>query len=207
MSSHLQDYDPKKDEPAVAGSLRDAISSARGPRTIVFDVGGGIKLHGTLTINRSKLTIAGQTAPGGITLWGYPLQVDGASDVIIRFIRVRTGDFNARAPNGNDTLHGRGAMDLDAANANGIGVIHSSRIILDHVSTAWGMDETLSVTHSRDVTVQHSIIAEGLDRSFHPKGPHGYGSLIRGEITSADQDSRHWWVHAVRKSVGTESGA
>jgi hypothetical protein len=50
------------------------------------------------------------------------------------------------------------------------------------------MDETLSVTHSRDVTVQHSIIAEGLDRSFHPKGPHGYGSLIRGEITPADQD-------------------
>jgi len=184
----LKDYDPKKDEPVVAGSLRYAISSAHGPRTIVFDIGGGIRLHGTLTISRRKLTIAGQTAPGGITLWGYPLQVDGASDVIIRYIRVRTGDFNARAPKGNDSLHGKGGMDLDAPDANGIGVIHSSRIILDHVSTAWGMDETLSVTHSRDVTVQHSIIAEGLDRSFHPKGPHGYGSLIRGEITPADQD-------------------
>ena len=144
---NLKDYDPKKDEPVVAGSLRYAISSAHGPRTIVFDVGGGIKLHGTLTVDRSKLTIAGQTAPGGITLWGYPLQVDGASDVIIRFIRVRTGDFNARAPKGNDSLHGKGAMDLEAPDANGIGVIHSSRIILDHVSTAWGMDETLSVTH------------------------------------------------------------
>lgn len=184
----LKDYDPQKCESAIAGSLRYAISSAHGPRTIVFDIGGGIKLHGTLTISQRKLTIAGQTAPGGISLWGYPLQVDGASDIIIRFIRVRTGDFNARAPKGNDSLHGKGAMDLDAPSANGIGVIHSSRIILDHVSTAWGMDETLSVTHSRDVTVQHSIIAEGLDRSFHPKGPHGYGSLIRGEITPADQD-------------------
>jgi hypothetical protein len=184
----LKDYDPKKCESALAGSLRYAITSAHGPRTIVFDIGGAIKLHGTLTISRSKLTIAGQTAPGGITLWGYPLQVDGASDVVIRFIRVRTGDFNARAPKGNDSLHGKGAMDLDAPDANGIGVIHSSRIILDHISTAWGMDETLSVTHSRDVTVQHSIVAEGLDRSFHPKGPHGYGSLIRGEITPADQN-------------------
>jgi hypothetical protein len=50
------------------------------------------------------------------------------------------------------------------------------------------MDETLSVTHARDVTVQHSIVAQCLDRSFHPKGPHGYGSLIRGEITPADQE-------------------
>src|SRR4051812_26212499 len=133
----LKDYDPKKCDSVVAGSLRYGISSAYGPRTIVFDVGGGIKLRGTLTIGRGKLTIAGQTAPGGITLWGYPLQVDGPSDVIIRFIRVRTGDFNARALKGNQSLRGKGAMDLDAPDANGIGVIHSSRIILDHVSTAW----------------------------------------------------------------------
>ena len=97
----LKDYDPKKEEPVVAGSLRYAISSAHGPRTIVFDIGGGIRLHGTLTVSRSKLTIAGQTAPGAITLVGlstpsrwcfrchHPLS-----------IRVRTGDFNASAAKG-----------------------------------------------------------------------------------------------------------
>ena len=173
----------------------------------MFDVGGGIKLHGTLTIGRSKLTIAGQTAPGGITLWGYPLQVDGASDVIIRFIRVRTGDFNARAPKGNDSLHGKGAMDLNASSANGIGVIRSSRIILDHVSTAWGMDETLSVTHSRDVTVQHSIIAE----VFGPIVPSQRSARLwiadsRRNYARRSRQGRRW-VHAVRKSVGTESSA
>ena len=52
----LEDYNPKKDEPVIAGSLRDAIKSAQGPRTIIFDVGGGIKLHGILTVDRSKLT-------------------------------------------------------------------------------------------------------------------------------------------------------
>jgi hypothetical protein len=32
-------------------------------------------------------------------------------------------------------------------------------VILDHISAAWGIDETLSVTKARDVTVQHCLIA------------------------------------------------
>ena len=43
------------------------------------------------------------------------------------------------------------------------------------------------MTRARDVTIQNSIIAEGLNNSFHPKGAHGYGSLIRGELTAEDQ--------------------
>jgi hypothetical protein len=35
--------------------------------------------------------------------------------------------------------------------------------------------------------VQHSIIAESLNDSSHPKGEHGYGSLVRGEVTADDQ--------------------
>jgi hypothetical protein len=42
------------------------------------------------------------------------------------------------------------------------------------------MDETLSVTRSRDVTVQHSIVAESLHDSYHRDGPHGHGALLRG---------------------------
>ena len=41
------------------------------------------------------------------------------------------------------------------------------------------MDETLSVSaNSTNVTVQHSIIAESLDESYHDKGAHGYGSIL-----------------------------
>jgi hypothetical protein len=191
--TNLSDYNPDKDEPKIEGSLRHAIRSATGPRTIVFDVGGAIKLHGRLEIRKSNLTIAGQTAPGGITIWGYPLEIGKASDIVIRYLRVRTGDFNARpakaSTSADKATAGHGAMDLDASTANGFDIGRSDRIIVDHVSTAWGMDETLSVTLSRNVTVQNTIIAQSLNNSFHPKGPHGYGTLIRGELTPADQEA------------------
>lgn len=187
----LADYANHKGEPKILGSLRYGIASAKGPRTIVFDIGGAIQLREPLEIHKSQLTIAGQTAPGGITLWGYPLNISQASDVIIRYVRVRTGDFNASPPKGTQSTAqkstGNGAHDLTASTANAVDVGRSDRIILDHVSAAWGMDETLSVTRSRNVTVQYTIIAESLNHSFHAKGAHGYGTLIRGELTPEDQ--------------------
>ena len=47
-----------------AGSLRDGIESATGPRTIVFAVSGLISLNDRLYVLNSNITIAGQTAPG-----------------------------------------------------------------------------------------------------------------------------------------------
>jgi hypothetical protein len=187
--STLEDYSTDKGVSEIKGSLRHAIRSAKGPRTIVFDVGGAIELLDRLELHNDDLTIAGQTAPGGITVWGYPIEIMKASNVIVRHLRTRTGDFNAKAPPGaaSTASGGNGAKDLDAGTANGFDIGRSNRIIVDHVSAAWGMDETLSVTLSRDVTIQNCIIAESLNNSFHPKGPHGYGTLIRGELTPNDQ--------------------
>jgi hypothetical protein len=191
--TNLSDYVEEKGEAAIEGSLRKGVRSAEGPRTIVFDVGGAIRLHAPLEIRKDKLTIAGQTAPGGITAWAYPINISYASDVVVRYVRVRTGDFNARAPKDakdpDAPKVGKGNKDLDAASANGFDVIHVERVILDHVSAAWGMDETLSVTHSRDVTIQNSLIGQSLNHSFHPKGAHGYGSLVRGDLTPEDQEA------------------
>ncbi len=146
------------------GSLRSAVET-EGPRTIVFDIGGTITLASPLRIREPRITIAGQTAPGGgVTLRGQPLLIS-ADDVVVRYIRSRLGDEQG--------------VETDA-----ITIDRGQRIILDHVSASWSVDETLSIG-SRDrvidaVTVQWSIIAESLNLSAHSKGDHGYGSLVRG---------------------------
>ncbi len=153
---------------AGPGSLRAAVE-ATGPRTIVFDIGGVIRLESPLRIRSGRITVAGQSAPGGgITLRDQPLIV-AADDVVIRHLRSRLGDESG--------------VEADA-----VSVERGRRIILDHVSASWSVDETLSVGSRYDppergiydVTVQWSIIAESLNASGHSKGDHGYGSLVRG---------------------------
>ncbi len=165
------------------GSLRAAVE-ANGPRTIVFDIGGTIRLAAPLTVRRGRITIAGQTAPGGgITLRDHPLVV-AADDVVIRYVRSRLGDESG--------------VEADA-----ISITRGSRIILDHVSASWSVDETLSVGSRYDppergiydVTVQWSLIAESLNASGHAKGDHGYGSLIRGGHGSRMTFHHNLWAN------------
>ncbi|MCF8503291.1 MAG: pectate lyase [Caulobacter sp.] len=150
------------------GSLRAAVEVG-GPRTVIFDVGGTIVLESPLKVGQAKITLAGQTAPGdGITLRGQPLII-AADDVVVRYLRIRLGDETRVQDDALSITRGR-------------------RIIIDHVSTSWSVDETLSAGSRYsppedgiyDLTVQWSLIAESLNGSVHLKGEHGYGSLIRG---------------------------
>jgi hypothetical protein len=212
--TNLQDYDPRHGQAKVPGSFRHALRSAAGPRTIVFDVGGAIALAGPLEILKDNLTIAGQTSPGSITLWGYPVEISGAKNIILRYLRFRPGDFHARRPGSAEKL-APGEPLIDPSKINGLDVGGGSdRVILDHLSVSWAIDETLSVTNARNITVQNCLIAESLNNSYHPKGPHGYGSLVRGALTAEDQQAgvggytfyRNLWAHhrARNPSLGGE---
>ncbi|MCB1120177.1 MAG: pectate lyase [Verrucomicrobiae bacterium] len=142
------------------GSLRDAIVSAQGPRTIVFTVSGTIALEKQLRVTQPYLTIAGQTAPGdGITLRNYGLVID-ADHVIVRYIRSRLGD------QGDES---------DAISISG-----GSNIIIDHCSASWSVDEVLSdQSDTADlITVQWCMVTESLYHSIHHKGSHGMGGII-----------------------------
>jgi hypothetical protein len=77
------------------GSFVEAIQT-KGPRIVVFEVGGVIDLHKReLKITEPFLTIAGQTAPSpGITLIRTGIDVL-THDVILQHIRVRTGTAGA----------------------------------------------------------------------------------------------------------------
>lgn len=139
------------------GSLRAAVD-AEGPRTVVFRVSGTIDLKSDLRIKNPYITIGGQTAPGdGICIKRYPLMID-ADEVIIRYIRVRFGDESGQ--------------DSDAISAR-----YVKNLILDHVSASWSVDETMSIYHCENITVQWCIIAESMFSSNHVKSNHGFGGI------------------------------
>lgn len=144
------------------GSLQDAVSQS-GPRIVVFDVSG--EILGDVIIRHGNLTIAGQTAPGaGITIRGkfYGRYRYGVDNIVVRHIRVRPLIYQAASASGEQ---------LD-----GIQFSRNRRLIFDHISVAWGVDETVDFYNAKDVTLQWSTIEESLTEG-HPKGGHNYGFL------------------------------
>jgi len=146
---------------AGLGSLRAACED-EGARIVIFRVSGVIALVKPITVRNPYLTLAGQSAPGdGICLRNYPFVV-ATHDVIVRYLRSRLGDQSGQE---SDCITlGSGARDA----------------ILDHCSATWSVDEALSLAGNvSNSAVQWCLIAEGLNRSIHSKGAHGYGSLAR----------------------------
>lgn len=163
------------------GSLR-AACEAEGPRIVVFKVSGTINLESSLTIKNGNITIAGQTAPGdGICLANYGLIISKTENVIVRYLRSRPGSAGAALA----VVNGTEKPEPDA-----IWVQAGKNIILDHCSTSWAVDETLSVSPagegdsyenvSDNVSVQWCMISESLKQASYIGTRHGMGSLIRG---------------------------
>jgi len=160
---------------AGPGSLRAALE-APGPRIVVFRVGGTIDLNTPLIIDEPFVTIAGQSAPGdGIAIRnsgsvGRQLLQIRTHDVVIRHLRSRPGpDTSAE-----------GSCCLDAISISGT---DAHDVILDHVSLSWAVDENAEIfAGARDITIQWSILAEGLACSNHEKSivPGGTGPCPTG---------------------------
>ena len=165
------------------GSLREALDT-KGPRTVVFEVGGVIDLGvETVKITEPFLTIAGQTAPQpGITLIRGGIDIT-AHDVIIQHLRVRPGDAGMAKMSGHD---------FDA-----ISTVGAYNVIIDHCSMTWATDENLSASitrfagesraewmanATRRITFSNNLLAEGLANSTHGKGEHSKGTLIHDHV-------------------------
>lgn len=145
------------------GSLREAIE-AKGPRTVVFGVGGIIETTG-LDVREPYLTIAGQSAPGdGICIKkgagnANAFNVSRTHDVILRYLRFRSG---------NNTGDVR---------CESFRISDSENVIVDHCSASWGNPETLSAAGAVDrCTIQWCIISEGNDAQRH-----AFASIIAGD--------------------------
>jgi hypothetical protein len=172
---------------AGTGSLR-ACMTASGPRTCVFEVAGYINLLTKIVVKNPNLSVFGQTAPyPGVQVRDGSIVIQ-ADDVLIQHIASRPGDRNLPTDGGNG---------LKASERDGMGVwgVSSSdpveRVVFDHVSITWGMDESFSTytgvdstpdgtTPIRNVTISNSLVAEGLNNSNHgdTEGKHSMFSLL-----------------------------
>lgn len=137
------------------GSFRDAVSKSG--RIVVFSVGGIIRLNTDVSV-ASNITIAGQTAPGdGIVISNKRVTFTSANNTICRFIRLRLG---ATGNSGKDVS----------------GLASGANMIFDHMSFTWAMDEVFSInydgkgTSPDNITIQNSIIGQGLHRENHSAG-------------------------------------
>lgn len=139
------------------GSLRQGIDTAEGPRTIIFDVSGNIRLKDELRLeDKAFITIAGQTAPGdGITLCDQKLSLSKSHDIIIRYIRLRLGDKT------------KDRQGHDALTTNNI-----DNLMMDHVSLSWAVDGTHDLKRGGNFTLQWCLMGEALHHSIHPEGAH-----------------------------------
>lgn len=153
------------------GSFREALE-AGGPRIVVFNVAGIIRLKDRIRIRAPYITIDGGSAPGdGVCVAGDTVELE-THDVIVRNMRFRRG--NTWVGDRNDSLGG-----------NPIG-----NIMIDHVSASWGLDENMSMYRHMyqppeggkelklptvNITIQNSIFSEGLNTYNH-----AFGSTIGG---------------------------
>ena len=132
------------------GSFRTGVAS--GNRVIVFDVGGTITLASAISCS-SSLTIAGQTAPGGICFNAGEISFAGHNNIICRFIRIRPG--SATSSSTDDALS----------------FYQASNIIMDHSSIAFApwnnIDGVGDSTHIVGaISLQHCIDADPIGQQF-----------------------------------------
>jgi hypothetical protein len=150
----------------AAGTLRAALaqtlSPSDRPRIIVFRVAGVIDLGTQLLIEKSNVTIAGQTAPWpGIALHGAPLVVKG-DEILVQHIRMRAGDrwYNQDITKNLTTI--RDAMWIST------GDVSVSDVVFDHCTFGWSLDELVSAWNAYDnVTFNKCLFAEPLRWSTH----------------------------------------
>lgn len=130
------------------GSFAEAINNGGKtdePRIIVFDVSGTISLSNKSVYAKSikNVTIAGQTAPGeGITFTGGSFYLKDSENVIIRYVHFRHGQATSK----DDSFY----------------VQASRNIMLDHCSFTYGSDEVCSARNTSNLTIQWSIISNGV---------------------------------------------
>ena len=154
------------------GSFREALEMG-GPRIVVFNVAGIIRLESRLIVRAPYITINGASAPGdGVCVAGDTVEID-THDVVIRHMRFRRGA--TWVGDRNDSLGGN--PDREHHDRSCLGQLGSGREPLDvpsHAPPRWmaGREAKLPTVN---ITIQNSIFSEALDTYNH-----AFGSTLGG---------------------------
>lgn len=183
------------------------------PRTIVFDVGGVFNLgrlpqpannwypngngwdaQSRLSIGGTNITLAGQTAPGaGVIFMGGGLKPQGNNN-IIRNITMASGygmrnwwDPGETFPTQPPALPASPGPGLfpDATVYDAMDIA-GTNLMIDHVSTIYATDETISMNEvANNITVQYSNISQGQNYPQWDAEGGGYTGHALGSLLSA----------------------
>ncbi|WP_224450356.1 DUF1349 domain-containing protein [Haloprofundus salilacus] len=180
----------------VSEPTREALETATnvdGPRVVVFETSGVIDLEAQdLNLRNSQCWIAGQTAPSpGITLIRGGLWVYG-NDCVVQHIRVRPGDA------GQET----------GWQPDGIEIADDTRNnVVDHCTGTWGVDENINAGYdTENSTISNCLVAEPLNDATHPKGTHGYNTIIGNRAKNVTL-AGNVWAHATDRNPRLKQGS
>ncbi|WP_282163170.1 Ig-like domain-containing protein [Ulvibacterium marinum] len=142
------------------GSFREALNQGNGT-IIIIKVEGIVNLTSDISGSApDNITIWGQFAPGnGLTLSNRRITFEGASNWITRHMTFQNKnnsgcpDPKAGGPNCRSGVAWR-----DMTQSGGLGVY------IDHVSTRWGLDQTIDVGHGQSTnrsTMAYNFLGQG----------------------------------------------
>jgi len=169
------------------GSLRWALEEEKGPRIVVFDVGGVIELESKIFVGpeNGNVYIAGQTAPGdGITIIKNGIHIYGSNDVAVRNLRIRLGG-ESESPE------------------SCILVEYSSNCIVDHCSLSWSNGPVYFTKNTLESTIQNCVIAEPLIDSYSSidDGPDGTYSIGTGVFSNGGSIYSNLFVNCMNRNI------
>jgi autotransporter-associated beta strand protein len=145
-----------------AGSFRTGVGTSG--NIVVFAVGGNINILTPVSVT-SNIDIEGQTAPGGIQIFGAEVSFFNSSNIICRFVHFRDGTLDPNYPGPTSTNSSTNAANLG----------DTTNVIMDHCSFEFAAYNNIDAGGNGAVnsTIQYCIFADPISYqqfNFHLQG-------------------------------------
>jgi autotransporter-associated beta strand protein len=145
-----------------AGSFREGVGTSG--NIVVFAVGGNIQALSPISC-ASNIDIEGQTAPGGIQIFGAECSFFGQSNIICRYMHFRDGTLDPNYPGSSATNSSTNAANLG----------DTTNVIMDHCTFEFAAYNNIDAGGNGAInsTIEYCIFADPIleqQFNFHLQG-------------------------------------